>query len=287
MALAHRPARTRAPLVGVRGAGDLATGVIHRLHRAGFAVVATELPQPTVLRRPVAFASAVWAGTATVEGVTAVRVGPEGVAGALAQGRVALLVDPHGRQLRALGAAVLIDAAMTKRAGGLDRDDAPVVIALGPGCTAGQEVDAVIETNRGHHLGRVILEGAAEPDTGVPGPIDGHAAERVLRAPCAGRFLGVRAIADPVGAGTVVATVEGARVVAGIAGVLRGLLHDGCEVRAGMKVGDVDPRAEPSHCFTISDKARAVAGGALEAVLLLRRQPTRGPWPVGRGVARC
>ena len=283
----RRPPAAGGALVGVRGAGDLATGVIHRLHRAGFAVVATELPQPTVLRRSVAFASAVWEATMTVEGVTAVRVDPADVARALARQEVALLVDPDGRRLRALRAAVLVDATMAKRPGGVGRDDAPLVIALGPGWTAGRDVDAVVETNRGHHLGRVILEGTAEPDTGVPGPIDGHAAERVLRAPRAGRFRGCREIADVVEAGTVVATVDGAPVVAGIAGVLRGLLHDGCEVRSGMKVGDVDPRAVPAHCLTISDKARAVAGGVLEAILWLRRQPAREPQPVDGGAAGC
>ncbi|MHB1525955.1 MAG: selenium-dependent molybdenum cofactor biosynthesis protein YqeB [Candidatus Dormibacteria bacterium] len=276
------PGSATTALVGVRGAGDLATGVIHRLRRAGFQVVATELPQPTVLRRTVAFASAVWEGRMEVEEVTAVRVdGRDAMAAALGRGQVAIVVDPDAELLLGLRPQVLIDATMVKRNCGTLRTDAPVVIALGPGFTAGDDVDAVIETNRGHDLGRVLLRGTALPDTGIPAPVGGHAANRVLRAPRAGRFLGCQQIGEAVAAGATVATVEGEPVISGIAGILRGLLHDGVEVTGNMKVGDVDPRAIPSHCFTISDKARAVGGGVLEAILLLSLQATGGQ--IGEG----
>ncbi|MHB1502080.1 MAG: selenium-dependent molybdenum cofactor biosynthesis protein YqeB, partial [Candidatus Dormibacteria bacterium] len=277
------PGRVAAPalparaLVGVRGAGDLATGVIHRLSRAGFPVVAAELPQPTVLRRTVAFASAVFEGRVVVEDVSAVRVdGVDQVAAALASGQVAVLVDPGAKLLLSLRPQVLIDATMAKRNWGTRRADAPVVIALGPGFTAGEDVDAVIETNRGHELGRVILHGTALADTGVPGAVGGHTSDRVLRAPRAGGFLGCLRIGETVSAGATVATVDGEPVVSTVAGILRGLLHDGVEVTANMKVGDVDPRAIPSHCFTISDKARAVGGGVLEALLMLAPQAGGG-----------
>ncbi len=274
---AAAPALPTTALVGVRGAGDLATGVIHRLRRAGFRVVAAELPQPTVLRRTVAFASAVFEGGIVVEDVSAVRVeGGDEVAAALAGGQVAILVDPGAELLLSLGPQVLIDATMAKRNRGTRRTDAPVVIALGPGFTAGEDVDAVIETNRGHELGRVILHGTALPDTGVPGAVGGHTSDRVLRAPRAGSFLGCRRIGETVSAGATVATVDGEPVVCTVAGILRGLLHDGVEVTANMKIGDVDPRAIPSHCFTISDKARAVGGGVLEALLMLAPQAGGG-----------
>ncbi|EQD33548.1 selenium-dependent molybdenum hydroxylase system protein, YqeB family [mine drainage metagenome] len=212
-----------------------------------------------------------------VEEVTAVRVdGPDAMAAALGRGQVAIVVDPDAELLLGLRPQVLIDATMVKRNCGTLRTDAPVVIALGPGFTAGDDVDAVIETNRGHDLGRVLLRGTALPDTGIPAPVGGHAADRVLRAPRAGRFLGCQQIGEAVAAGATVATVDGEPVISGIAGILRGLLHDGVEVTGNMKVGDVDPRAIPSHCFTISDKARAVGGGVLEAILLLSPQAARG-----------
>jgi len=257
-------------LVGVRGAGEMATGVIHRLRRSGFPVVAAEMEQPTVVRRSVAFASAVWEGRVEVEGVTAVRVDDgEGAAAALGLGQVAILVDPSAELLLGLRPQVLVDAILAKRNCGTRRADAPLVIGLGPGFTAGDDVDAVVETNRGHHLGRVLLRGSAQPNTGVPAPVGGHSADRVLRAPRPGRLLGCQRIGDEVAAGTVVASVDGEPVVSSIAGTLRGLLHDGVEVSSNMKVGDVDPRAVPEYCFTISDKARALGGAVLEAILML------------------
>src|SRR5438132_3695728 len=196
-------------LVALKGAGDLATGVIHRLSRAGFAVMATELPQPTVLRRTVAFAEAVALGEMTVEGITACRASSPGeIQAALARGLVPLAVDPKGTMLRQMQPRVLVEATLSKYNSGITMDDAPLVIALGPGYEAGKDVHAVIETNRGHNLGRVYLRGCAESNTGVPGAISGYTIERLLRAPCAGALYGVRQIGDLVQAGETVAVVR-------------------------------------------------------------------------------
>jgi len=259
-------------LVVVKGGGDLATGVAHRLHRAGMRVVITELPRPTVIRRPVAFASAVIEGEITVEGVTArLAESPAQALACLDEGIIPVLVDPQAEVVRTLQPDVVVDATIAKRNLGTRLTDAPIVVALGPGFTAGVDCHAVVETERGHFLGRVITEGQAAPNTGVPGAVLGHAEDRVVRAPCAGIFRGEKRIGDRVEAGQPVARVDGKPVVARISGVLRGLLADGLPVHAGMKVGDVDPRGVVEHCFTISDKARAVGGGVLEAILWLRR----------------
>lgn len=257
----------------IKGAGDLGTGVAARLWRCGFGVILTEIAEPTVIRRTVAFAEAVYAGRAVVEGIEARRLGdPAGVPECLRRGMIPILVDPEGSMPRSLSPDVLVDATLSKRNMGTRLADAPIVIALGPGFKAGVDTHAVIETNRGHTLGRVILEGEAEPDTGTPGLIAGASSERVLRAPREGVFLGARAIGDRVQPGEVVGTVEGAPVVAAIGGILRGLLRSGLRVEPGFKIGDVDPRAVPEHCYTISDKALAVAGGVLEAIFLCARR---------------
>ena len=263
-------------LVVIKGGGDLATGVVHRLHRAGMPVVVTELAQPTVSRRAVAVASAVYEGQVEVEGLVAQLAesdqDPKGFKSKPlgSWGLVPVVVDPRGEVIARLRPTVVVDAIMAKRnAGATTITDAPIVIGLGPGFTAGVDVHAVIETNRGHYLGRVILSGSAEPHTGVPGPTAGFTRERVLRAPCEGIFTGKRRIGDAVEAGQVVASVAGQPVAANISGVLRGLLADGLPVKPGLKVGDVDPRGVREHCFTISDKARAIGGGVLEAILYL------------------
>ena len=276
-------------LVVVKGGGDLATGVVHRLHRVGMKVIVTELAQPTVIRRAMAFASAVFEGEVTVEGVVARRVKDAAQALALLpEGIIPVVVDPQasalcpepfglaqGRRVegvRELKPTVVVDAIIAKRNTGTKISDAPVVVALGPGFTAGLDAHAVIETHRGHDLGRVILEGQAAPDTGTPGPVMGYASERVVRAPGRGVFRGVKAIGDMVEAGDVVARAGDQPVLAPISGVLRGLLADGLVVKEGMKVGDVDPRGVREHCFTISDKARSIGGGVLEAILYLLRE---------------
>lgn len=263
-------------LVVIKGGGDLATGAGYRLFRAGFQVLVTEIPQPTVVRRSVAFAEAVYAGECSVEGVRARLVGSLDEASKLVGRRdvVPVLVDPEARCVAKLRPAAVVDGIMAKANTGTSLGDASVVVALGPGFSAGVDCHAVIETNRGHELGRAITSGAASPDTGVPGAIGGETARRILRAPADGVVRTRAAIGDVVCNGDVVAEVDGQPVATSLAGVLRGLLHDGLAVSAGTKVGDVDPRAKPEHCFTISDKSLAVGGGALEAVMMLLSSPT-------------
>jgi xanthine dehydrogenase accessory factor len=264
------------PLVLVKGAGDLATGCAVRLARSGFAVVMTELPAPTAVRRTVAFSEAVHDGSVIVEGLSArLAATPAGARRIARSGAVAVLVDPEDRARERLAPAAVVDARMAKRNLGTARGEAPVVIGLGPGFTAGVDVDAVVETNRGHALGSVLLEGQPEPNTGVPGEIGGFGAERLLRAPASGRLRAQRQIGERVEVGAIIGDVDGRAVTAAISGVLRGLVRDGSLVRAGQKIGDVDPRARPEHCFTVSDKSRAVAGGVLEAIL--RLSPGCGP----------
>jgi xanthine dehydrogenase accessory factor len=260
-------------LIAVKGAGDLATGVMHRLARAGFMVMATELPEPTVVRRTVSFAEAVALGEMSVEGVIArLALSKEEIDAVLADGQVAIAVDPDGTLLRQMQPPVLVEATLSKYNSGITINDAPIVIALGPGYEAGRDAHAVIETNRGHNLGRVYYQGYAEPNTGVPGSIGGYALERLLRAPAAGIIYGKCHIGDMVQAGETVAEINVENgdmlpIIATIPGILRGLLRDGLQVTTGMKVGDIDPRAAREHCFTISDKSRAVGGGVLEAIL--------------------
>lgn len=259
-------------LVLIKGAGDLASGVAHRLYRCGFTPVMTELPRPLVVRRTVAFAEAVYDGKAVVEDVTAVlATSPGDVPGLCAQGVIPVLVDPAGESAQILKPAVLVDAILAKRNSGTSITDAPVVIALGPGFTAGKDAHAVIETKRGHYLGRVILEGPALPDTGEPEPVNGYTHQRVLRSPADGHFQACRKIGDEVVAGEKIGEVGEQPVRAGINGIIRGLIRDGSIVTKGLKMGDIDPRGIPDYCHTISDKARAVAGGVLEAILRLTK----------------
>lgn len=262
-------------LILIKGAGDLATGTAHRLAGCGFPIVMLEVPEPTVIRRTVSFAEAIFQKEYQVEGITAkVADAPADVPGIVAAGKVAILVDPKWSALSLLKPVAVIDAIIAKKNLGTSRADAPVVIGLGPGFNAGEDVHAVVETQRGHYLGRVIYHGSAEPNTGVPGEIGGYSTERLLRSPAAGPFHGVREIGDIVKAGDLIATVGETPLYAAIPGVLRGILRSGLSVTPGFKVGDIDPRCTRDHCFTISDKARSVAGGALEALIALlgRRQ---------------
>ncbi|MBP2626149.1 MAG: selenium-dependent molybdenum hydroxylase system protein, YqeB family [Firmicutes bacterium] len=254
-------------LVIVKGAGDLATGIALRLFRSGFSVVMTELPQPMVIRRTVAFAEAIFSGQAVVEGVVAVKSELADSLQVVKEGQIAVIVDPQGQSVAILKPFAVVDAILAKINLGTRLNDAPIVVGVGPGFTAGVDVHAVVESMRGHYLGRVIVEGQALPDTGVPGDIGGYTEERILRAPCQGMFTGVSKIGDQVSAGDIVAYVDQQPVIAGITGVLRGLLHNQLTVKVGMKIGDIDPRCIPEHCFSISDKARAISGGVLEAIL--------------------
>jgi xanthine dehydrogenase accessory factor len=257
----------------LKGGGDLGTGVAYRLYRAGLHVLVTELPNPLVIRRRVALATAVYQGVVQVEGITARRVeGDQEIFAAWQRDEVPVLVDPQALSVSRLQPTVLVDAIMAKKNSGTHITDAPIVIALGPGFVAGHDAHAVIETQRGHCLGRALYQGAAAPNSGEPGSTQGVSLKRVLRAPAAGRFETLCQIGDHVQAGQIVARVGEAPLRTAIDGVVRGLLAPGLEVRAGLKVGDVDPRDVVEHCFLISDKALAIGGGVLEAVFYLARQ---------------
>lgn len=254
----------------IRGAGDLATGIALRLWRSGIRVVLTDLERPTAIRRTVAFSEAIVHGETTVEDVTArLAANADEARALLAQGIVPVLADPGCACREALAPDALVDAILAKRNLGTRITDAPVVVGVGPGFTAGEDCHAVVETMRGHTLGRVIYSGSALPNTNIPGLIGGFAGERVLRAPCDGIFTAVHRIGDTVEEGETIGFVEGQPMKCTISGVLRGVLDDGVPVKKGMKSGDVDPRCKPEYCTTISDKALAVGGGVVEAVLYL------------------
>lgn len=295
-------------LIICRGAGDLATGIIHRLHRAGHRVIALETDYPAAIRRQVSFCEAVYDGSAAVEGVTA-RLVPaladaetdterysgindtpaahivsekwdsSAIEAVLEAGEVPLLIDPKGESIALLKPDVVVDAIIAKKNLGTTINMAPLVIGVGPGFTAGQDVHLVIESMRGHNLARIITDGMAQPNTGVPGNIAGFTSERVIHAPAAGYIHDVRKIGDIVQKGDEIARIypdkesydnalsEYVPVNATITGIIRGLIREGYYFREGFKIADIDPReSELSNCFTISDKARSIAGSVLEAV---------------------
>ena len=260
-------------LIIVRGGGDLATGTIYKLKKSGFPVLILETANPSAIRRNVAFCEAVYQGSQTVEDMTChLAASPAQALQFLSEGRLVVLVDPAGEAIRELKPLAVVDAILAKKNLGTNRDMAPITVALGPGFVAGRDVDAVIETKRGHNLGRVLREGSAAPNTGIPGIIGGYGKERVIHCPAEGILRNVRKITDTVSKGEVIAVVETGTgtvpVEATLDGILRGLIRDGYPVRVGFKMADIDPRAEEYHnCFTISDKARCIAGGVLEAIL--------------------
>lgn len=259
-------------MILVRGGGDLATGVIHKLHQSGYQVLILECDRPSAIRRHVAFCEAVYDGTAEVEGVVCRRITENDIRTqcrkSWAQGEIPLLIDTHGKHIRELEPEAVIDAILAKKNLGTSRDMAPLTVGLGPGFTAGEDVDYVIETMRGHNLGRIIKKGSALPNTGVPGLIAGIGKERVINSPAAGNMKNICQIADLVEKDQVIAMVGDTPVKATISGVIRGLIRDGYPVFEGMKIADIDPRAEQKkNCFTISDKARCIAGGVLEVLL--------------------
>ena len=257
-------------LVVIRGAGDIATGIALRLWRAGIQTVMTDLPAPTAIRRTVCFSQAIVHGETEVEGVSARRAETaEEALSRLADGILPVLADPAGACTPVLRPASVVDAILAKKNLGTAITDAPVVVAVGPGFTAGVDCHAVVETMRGHTLGRVYYQGSALPNTGIPGLIGGFAGERALRAPADGVFHQRLDNGAQARAGDIAATVDGRPMVCTISGVLRGILAEGTPVFQGMKAGDVDPRCKIEHCYTASDKALAVGGGVLEAVLPL------------------
>ncbi len=255
-------------IVLIRGGGDLASGAALRLHRAGLRVVITEIAQPLVVRRRVAFAEAIYQGHATVEGVIAQRVrNPIDVYAVLAEKRIPVLVDPKAESRHILQPVVLVDGRMTKHPPELGLGAAGFVIGLGPGFIANKNCHAVIETQRGHNLGRVIWQGAAQPDSGIPESVADRNTDRVLRAPCDGLLQAHAEIGDVLEAGQTVADVSGQVVAASFKGLLRGLIHPGVWVWRGLKIGDVDPRQDPTYATLVSDKSMAIAGGVMEAIL--------------------
>lgn len=261
-------------LVAVRGGGDLGSGVALRLVRTGFRVVILERARPLAVRRSVSFGEAVYEGGVQVEELIGRLAKAHEAREIMGAGEIPVVVDPAAEALSGLRPYALVDAILAKRNTGTTRTMAPLVVGLGPGFSAGKDVHAVIETNRGPRLGRVIWKGQAEPDTGWPGPVAGQSGSRVLRAPVSGVLRTCASIGDIVEEGATVASVAGMSIHAGFRGLVRGLARDGLEVTAGMKVGDIDPRLDPGLCTLVSDKALAVAGGVLEALLVsLRERP--------------
>ena len=265
-------------LIVIKGAGDLASGIALRLRHAGFDIAMTEIAEPLSVRRTVCFSQAVYSGSCEVEDLTAVLVKNEGeMQAAFAKGQIAVFIDPAAQIVRQFRPAAVVDAIMAKKNTGTAITDAPSVIGIGPGFTAGIDCHAIVETKRGHTLGRVITSGSALPNTGVPGDIAGFTTERLLRSPADGVFEALVSIADVVKKGDTVAMVHGKSgssgdkeslpVKADMDGMIRGLLPSGIFVKQGIKAGDIDPRCERSHCFTVSDKALAIGGGVLEAVV--------------------
>ena len=250
------------------GGGDLASGVALRLHRVGIRVLVVETPQPTVVRRTVAFAQAVFEGEVKIEGVAGRLVGTwEEVAETWRMETVPVMVDPELNIIDDHKPLVLVDARMRKKYAPLSLGLADLVIGLGPGFVAKDNCHAAIETNRGHFLGRVYWEGSPEPDTGIPGKVKEYARERVLHAPASGEVVNHVHIGDSVKKGGPILSVEEKTVTSPFDGVVRGLIHEGITVRKGMKVGDVDPRPETFRCWTVSEKSTAIGGGVLEAIL--------------------
>ena len=271
----------KSDLIIVRGAGDLATGTIHRLKKSGFRLLVLETDHPAAIRRQVALSEAVYSKSACVEGVEAVRVKDEKqMLDAWKNDKVPVMVDPMGESIASMQPKVVVDAILAKHNLGTNKNMAPLTIALGPGFTAGVDVDVVIETKRGHNLGRVTREGSAYPNTGIPGIIGGYGAERVIHAPAEGILKNKSKIGDIVEKGQVIAVIEASdkenesasdvkktEVRATIDGLLRGLIRDNYPVTKGFKIADIDPRKEElANCFTISDKARCIAGSVLEVI---------------------
>lgn len=256
------------PIVLLRGGGDLATGVAARLHRCGFGLIITEMAQPRAVRRLVALAEAVYQGFVAIEELKGQLTDSlSNALDCLRAGVIPVIVDLEAKIRHDLKPIALVDARMRKIPPEIGMEAAPIVIGLGPGFEAGVDCHAVIETMRGHHMGRVFWQGSAQADTGVPEAVRGHDFNRVLRAPASGLIKGEMLLGRKVSAGEIVAQINGIPLRAPFDGALRGLLHDGLEVKKGEKVGDLDPREDVSFCFQISDKSLAIGGGVLEALL--------------------
>lgn len=264
-------------IVIFRGGGDVATGSIQKLYRTGFRVLVLEMPKPLCIRRYVSCAQAVIDGEIEIEGMKAIRVeNIEDAKKAWNEDIVPVLVDPKGESIEKLNPLAVVDGTLAKKNIGTNKSMAPITIALGPGYEAGKDVDIVIETNRGHDLGRLIFKGPAQKNTGVPGNIKGFTSERILRSPAYGKIEVIHDIGAVVKKGDILAKVDGKPVKSGLDGMIRGMITNHSKVFKGLKVGDVDPRVIKKNAKTISDKARLIGGGTLEAILILKRRINHG-----------
>ncbi|AKN30517.1 molybdenum hydroxylase [Clostridium carboxidivorans P7] len=264
-------------IVIIRGGGDIASGIVQKLYRSGFKVLIAEVEKPTSIRRKVCFSEAIFDGYVIVEGIKAVLVkNIYEIKKAWSEGIVPVIVDPEGKYIDIIKPQIVIDAIIAKKNLGTNLNMAPMTIAVGPGFEAGKDVDVVVETMRGHNLGRLIFSGMAMKNTGVPGKIAGYSKERVIHSPASGIIDNIKEIADIVKAGEVIAYVDGIEVKATIDGVLRGLIRNESKISKGLKIADIDPRIEEKqNCYTISDKARSIGGAVLEAVLYLKATKTK------------
>ncbi|MCT4509636.1 MAG: selenium-dependent molybdenum cofactor biosynthesis protein YqeB [Tepidibacter sp.] len=259
-------------VVVIRGGGDIATGIAHKLHRSGFKVLILEVEKPTMVRRTVSFASAVFDCEVVIEDVKSVKVyNAKDIYKIWNDDNIPVIVDPKCSVINEIKLDILVDATLAKKNLGMNKEMASITIGVGPGFNAGHDVDVVVETIRGHDLGRLIFRGYAKANTGIPGKILGYDKERVLRAPCNGIIKNLSDIGDNIKKNQIIAYVENKPVKASIDGVLRGMIMNNSEVKEGLKIADIDPRGIKKYCFTISDKARSVSGGVLEAILYMKK----------------
>lgn len=257
-------------LVVLRGGGDLASGIAHRLKRSGFKVVILDIENPLCIRRKVSFSEAIYEGEMVIEGIKGVKVNSiEEIYEELNKSNIPVYVDEKGEIIKELKPDIVIDAIIAKKNLGTTKDMAPITIGIGPGFEAGVDVDFVIESNRGHDLGRVIEKGRASENTGVPGVIQGYSSERIIRAVATGKIVHYRQLGDIVEKGELISKIGDKPIYAKISGIIRGQIREGTPVEEGLKVGDIDPRGYIIDPNTISDKARAIGGGVLEAILYI------------------
>lgn len=260
-------------IVAVRGGGDLASGIIHRLARSGFKVLVLDIDQPSAIRRTVSFSQAIYSGEIEVEGLKGIHAKSlQEIEDIWQGGNIPVYIDPQGKILEEIRPLALVDSILAKKNLGTNKQMAPITIAVGPGFQAGEDVDLVVESKRGHYLGSLIDKGHAIANTSQPGQVMGYREERVIRASKAGKIENLKDIGDLVEEGDLISRIDQDEIRANIGGIIRGLIHDGYQVHEGMKIGDIDPREIKDHAYTISDKARAIAGAVLEGILYLKKE---------------